>query len=150
MNKDLIEKLKHNLTKHQLLTTEQREVFTEVRVENCEFLANNGFWVYCEKGTPFKRQGRYRIRSGYQQEPDTERCEVKVLEANLSDTTVKMWPRLTYMRSGRRYNNLHEALDDPDYAGCEDKNGTLMAMREGFEDSNAPLDIPKFVLFRKG
>jgi len=143
MNKDLIEKLKHNLTKHQLLTTEQREVFTEVRIENCEFLANNGFWVYCEKGTPFERRGRYRIRSGYQQEPDTERCEVEV---KVSETK---WPRLTYIRSRRGYN-LHEALDDPDYAGCEDKNGTLMAMRQGFEDSNAPLDIPKFVLFRKG
>lgn len=144
----LIEQLKHNKTAYGLLEPEERECFEKVKKENTIYYMYDDSWKQ-SRGNSFCRADTYRIKPDYQPEPQTERCEV---------FTEHLYHSLRYIRKGRTWVCLHEALSDPDFMYFEFEDGfkslspRLTAERGRLivlDNTGKPAPIPKWVLFVK-
>ena len=142
MNTELIEQMKKNRAPNYLLTTTEYECLQKAGVDNIQKASVDMECWADIAGCPWYGNGAdsYRIKSDYQSEPETERCIV------FGEVD---YGRLVYTRDGDRTRELTEALNDPDYIRCEDKDGNPMPLKVQRLNTNERAKTPKCVLFAK-
>jgi len=75
MNKELIEKLKHNEKPFGLLSEEEQECLKKVGYKNCQIFDEEG-WKD-KKGSKFYSSSTYRIKPDYNPEPEYIEYEIQ-------------------------------------------------------------------------
>lgn len=117
MDRDIIEQLKNNRTRFDLLSGELRTAVERLpRPNNCLEYWRGGALKWATAGTPtFQADVVYRLRPDYEPEPEIVECEIRghmyVCEPH----------------RGKHTEELYKAAFRPDFIGFKFKDGTVFA-----------------------
>jgi hypothetical protein len=116
MNKEMIEKLRHNMAMFRAMSIDERRCLQEVKRINCQYLNVDGVWEKCcgVYDNSFTSIDRYRISPSYNPCPDAQWIQGKyeVVEIVVDDNKRL---RITWPNTSFAY--VHSLVDDPDFVG---------------------------------